>query len=764
MNARPMKARRIFNLTAFWRTVLFAGAAFLCLPLFGTADPANKIKFDTTLNAQTLAVDATRNRLYLGTGSSPSFLVYALDAGGVPGPLISSGSPGVNYQSLAVDAVHNRLYAASSSATPLYIFTLDAAGNTSAVNSFGYFSTNPATALALNGTRQCLYVGLSASPNGLGLVRLNAASGDPASTAEYATNQMVYALALDEARHKLYLGCAGGALRVFNLNAANGDPTGLTAGSPYAAGSSAIYSLALDSVRNRLYAVSGMAIYAFTLQTGGDPGEPNAGPAVYNTGVYLNSLTLDAAHSRLYVGSDSGSNDLRWMDLDGLGNLSGSLSTVAGSGRVYSLALDFKRQRLYTATSGGSDYYQLTDPALTPLWINGGEASTAGQAVSLHLCAPNAEFIRFDSSGLQDFYFPITLSAGNATFDQWISARNGFWSNDGGVTHALTLTVQADLSAGAGSKTVGVWFWESSGGANVNGVLRHEQVSINLVGGSPTDTPTLTFSPTWTPTLTTTPTPSTTPTVTPSGTPSRTVTGTASITPSSSPSPTITPTPTLSVSATSMPTGTPSSTPTVTASFTGTITMSPSSTPSGSPTGSMTPSVTGTPSATRSATATFSATTSATLTSSVTATATFSVTPYFSPTQTPTRTATFTPTPTLTVSATRTPTATITLTLPPTFTPTPAAELFLDKNHFSPLREHLGIKLGVTEPGEINLEIFSLTGRKVWGQSAVLPPGYLALDWDGRNAAGDTVGSGVYFVVLESGGRKRFVRKVLVIK
>jgi flagellar hook assembly protein FlgD len=102
--------------------------------------------------------------------------------------------------------------------------------------------------------------------------------------------------------------------------------------------------------------------------------------------------------------------------------------------------------------------------------------------------------------------------------------------------------------------------------------------------------------------------------------------------------------------------------------------------------------------------------------------------------------------------------------LPPTSTPTPAAELFLDKNHFNPAREQLHIKLGVVETGDFKLGIYSLTGRRVWSQSRTLPPGYLTLDWDGRNDAGEVVGSGVYFVVLQSNGQKRFVRKVLVIK
>jgi hypothetical protein len=109
-------------------------------------------------------------------------------------------------------------------------------------------------------------------------------------------------------------------------------------------------------------------------------------------------------------------------------------------------------------------------------------------------------------------------------------------------------------------------------------------------------------------------------------------------------------------------------------------------------------------------------------------------------------------------------TPTTTVTRVPTATPTPVSELFLDKNHFNPTRELLHIRLGVVETSDIKLEIFSLTGRRVWNASRTLQPGYLELEWDGRNTSGETVGSGVYFVVLQGNGQKRFVRKVLVIK
>jgi flagellar hook assembly protein FlgD len=74
------------------------------------------------------------------------------------------------------------------------------------------------------------------------------------------------------------------------------------------------------------------------------------------------------------------------------------------------------------------------------------------------------------------------------------------------------------------------------------------------------------------------------------------------------------------------------------------------------------------------------------------------------------------------------------------------------------------LKVGVVETSDLKLEIYSLTGRRVWNYNVTLQPGYMSFAWDGRNSSGETVGSGVYFVVLQNNGQKQFVRKVLVIK
>jgi len=83
----------------------------------------------------------------------------------------------------------------------------------------------------------------------------------------------------------------------------------------------------------------------------------------------------------------------------------------------------------------------------------------------------------------------------------------------------------------------------------------------------------------------------------------------------------------------------------------------------------------------------------------------------------------------------------------------------------NPRLENLGILLGCLQAGQAEISIYTLSGRRVWKQDLALSgAGYQHLTWDGRNQAGETVASGLYFVVLQMDGKKQAVRKVLVIK
>jgi FlgD Ig-like domain len=119
---------------------------------------------------------------------------------------------------------------------------------------------------------------------------------------------------------------------------------------------------------------------------------------------------------------------------------------------------------------------------------------------------------------------------------------------------------------------------------------------------------------------------------------------------------------------------------------------------------------------------------------------------------------------TQTMTPTATPSGTATLTPLPTSTPTPGAMFYLSKNRFVPNRENLTLKIGMLSAGEPHVQIFTLSGRRVWEKKyALLPEGYVFIQWDGRNQAGETVAAGVYYIVLEVNGRKT-IRKVLLVR
>lgn len=157
--------------------------------------------------------------------------------------------------------------------------------------------------------------------------------------------------------------------------------------------------------------------------------------------------------------------------------------------------------------------------------------------------------------------------------------------------------------------------------------------AFDIIGASPTPTPTPSTTPTPTPTESPSPTP--TPTESPTPTPSETVSPTP--TPTETPTPTATPTPTETVSPTPTPseTSTPSPTPSE----------SPTPTPTPTPTESPTPTLTPSPTPSETPTPTVTPAPSETPTPTPTLSPTPTPTPSESPTPTPSESPTPSPTP-----------------------------------------------------------------------------------------------------------------------
>ncbi|MCD4812641.1 hypothetical protein K8S19_02990 [bacterium] len=721
------------------------------LPEWVLADPASDKNFLSTLSGKALALDTHRSLLYVGINTGANNLrTLQLDAQGDTTTTWAASSIGSNTVVLGLDAQRNRLYSANNiigASNEINIITLNNTDGTIS-SGVGYNTSNsPALCLALDAQRNRLYVGLADTTNGLVVVTLDP-SGNFSSSALVTTNRAVHALAIDAARNKLYCGYTSGDVGTCDLDV-NGDISVIN--TPRTIGSNNVTSMALNTFDNTLHVVESPDnnLYTFSLEDNGagDPGELLASPNTFFVGTTTYCLTLDATRGRLYMGTHSGSADLRWVDLDGSAIPTGSVSTFSGS-NLEAIVLDAERQRLYSITSFNSLYYQLTDPSMPAFLIDHGVTTTGSVNVELHWSLPNAHYIRVESSSdLVSYNFP-DLATPNMNFDQWYSTGSERWSNDGS-NRANTLTVNAVLTAGDGAKTVRIWFAEDAGASNGCSVSHFEERVITLSSGgtatfTPTISPSSTFTPTQTPTYTATL--SHTPSVTPSHTP------TLSRTPTITMSPTLTPT----------GTATETETPTHTETATSTVSPTPSDTPDATRTPTPTVSLTDTPTGT--ATITPSGTQTSTITITVTETPTETHTPVVSATPSATLTATLTITLTNTHSPTITATPSITQTLPPTHTPTPAAVFYLDKNKFIPAREVLTIKVGTLGAGTQAISIYTLNGKRVWYQDvAMTRGGYHYVQWDGRNRQGENVAAGVYFIVHENDG-KRTIRKVLVIR
>jgi hypothetical protein len=83
----------------------------------------------------------------------------------------------------------------------------------------------------------------------------------------------------------------------------------------------------------------------------------------------------------------------------------------------------------------------------------------------------------------------------------------------------------------------------------------------------------------------------------------------------------------------------------------------------------------------------------------------------------------------------------------------------------NPFTTSTSISFSIAEPTSVSLEIYDVRGRTVrrLAHSEVREAGAHAVDWDGRDGAGRSVPSGIYFAKLEADGRT-ITRKVTVLR
>jgi hypothetical protein len=100
----------------------------------------------------------------------------------------------------------------------------------------------------------------------------------------------------------------------------------------------------------------------------------------------------------------------------------------------------------------------------------------------------------------------------------------------------------------------------------------------------------------------------------------------------------------------------------------------------------------------------------------------------------------------------------------PTEATVPTREFALDQNVPNPFNPNTVIKFGIPERAHVNLSVYDARGRLI----VVLVDGaFLAgpreIRWDGRNASGAPVSSGVYFCTLRA-GKRTLTRKMILLR
>ena len=91
-------------------------------------------------------------------------------------------------------------------------------------------------------------------------------------------------------------------------------------------------------------------------------------------------------------------------------------------------------------------------------------------------------------------------------------------------------------------------------------------------------------------------------------------------------------------------------------------------------------------------------------------------------------------------------------------------EFALDPNYPNPFNSSTTILYRIAEPGQVRLEIFDIQGQRVKTLAdGYAGPGVYQVEWDGTDASGKPVATGVYLARLQK-GRVALVHKMLLLK
>ena len=94
----------------------------------------------------------------------------------------------------------------------------------------------------------------------------------------------------------------------------------------------------------------------------------------------------------------------------------------------------------------------------------------------------------------------------------------------------------------------------------------------------------------------------------------------------------------------------------------------------------------------------------------------------------------------------------------------PLVPVRLSSNYPNPFNPVTTLKFNVPRTGHVTIAVYDVTGRKVRVLvDRVFQMGAFETTWNGKNTAGESVGSGVYFARMETCGHKA-VRKMVLLR
>lgn len=92
------------------------------------------------------------------------------------------------------------------------------------------------------------------------------------------------------------------------------------------------------------------------------------------------------------------------------------------------------------------------------------------------------------------------------------------------------------------------------------------------------------------------------------------------------------------------------------------------------------------------------------------------------------------------------------------------SEYSLEQNYPNPFNPNTTIQFALPEAQEVEVAVYNLTGQKITTLAAgVLEKGFHQVEWDGKDAQGNAVSSGIYIYQLKA-GNQRMVKKMVLAK